>query len=52
VKVDLDKKTQYENAGKTGSLSDLRAGLIVTVSGEKQKDGTIRASSVRYAQSS
>ncbi|MEY2936103.1 MAG: hypothetical protein RL033_6852 [Pseudomonadota bacterium] len=52
VKVDLDKKTQYDNGGKTGAVSDLRTGMVVTVQGEKQKDGTVRAESVRYVQPS
>lgn len=48
LKVELDKETTYDNAGKTGSASDLRAGMIVTIRGEKQKDGTLQADSVRY----
>lgn len=52
VKVDLGKETQYDNAGKTGAVSDLRAGMVITVRGEKQKDGTVKADSVRYGQPS
>jgi hypothetical protein len=48
VKVELDKETTYENAGKTGAVSELRAGMIVSIRGEQQKDGTVRADSVRY----
>jgi len=48
MKVELSKHTQYDNSGKTGSMSDLRAGMSVSIDGAKQKDGTLRATSVRY----
>jgi hypothetical protein len=52
VKVELDKQTTYENAGKTGAVSELRAGMIVSIRGEQQKDGTVRADTVRYGSQS
>jgi len=48
MKVELSKHTQFDNSGKTGSVSDLRAGMSVSIDGAKQKDGTLRAASVRY----
>lgn len=49
LKVELDEDTTFDNAGKTGAVSDLRTGMIVTIRGEKQRDGTVQADSIRYA---
>jgi hypothetical protein len=48
MKVEIDKSTQFDNSGKSGSLKDLRAGMNVTIQGQTQKDGTVKATSVRY----
>jgi hypothetical protein len=48
TKVELDDNTRFDNSGKSGTLTDLRAGMNVTVQGQKQKDGTVTATSVRY----
>lgn len=48
MKVEINKNTQYDNSGKSGTLKDLRAGMNVTVQGQTQKDGTVKATSVRY----
>jgi len=38
----------YDNSGKSGAVKDLRPGMSVTIQGQKQKDGTLRATAVRY----
>lgn len=48
MKVEINKSTQFDNSGKTGALKDLRAGMNVTIQGQKEKDGTVKATSVRY----
>jgi hypothetical protein len=51
LKVQLNEHTQFDNSGKSGALSDLRAGMSVAVRGEKQKDGTLKATAIRYDKS-
>jgi hypothetical protein len=48
MKVELSKQTHYDNSGKSGAMKDLRPGMSVTIQGQKQKDGTLRATAVRY----
>jgi len=48
TKVEFNKDTQYDNSGKAGSVHDLRAGMTVTINCAKQKDGSLRATTVRY----
>jgi hypothetical protein len=51
MKVELSKKTHYDNSGKSGAMKDLRPGMSVSIQGQKQKDGTLRATAVRYDKS-
>jgi hypothetical protein len=51
TKVEIDKTTQFDDSGKTGTATDLRAGMSVTIQGKKMKDGTVKATSVRYDKS-
>jgi len=48
LKVELNQQTRFDDSGKSGTLHDLRAGMSVSVQGEKQKDGTVKATAVRY----
>ena len=48
MKVEINKQTHYDNSGKSGAVKDLRPGMSVTIQGQKQKDGTLRATAVRY----
>jgi hypothetical protein len=52
VKVELGKQTKFDNSGKSGSVSDLRAGMNVAIQGEKQKNGTVRATEISYVKAS
>jgi hypothetical protein len=48
VKVEMGKQTKYDNAGKQAKVSDLRPGMTVAVEGEKNKDGTVSATEIRF----
>lgn len=51
VGIHVDDQTRYDNGEAGGSASDLRPGMRVVVNGEKMKDGTVHAATIRYVKS-
>ncbi len=49
VNVHVDEQTKYENGHAAGSLADLVAGTRVVVHGDRMGDGTVHATTIRYA---
>jgi hypothetical protein len=49
MNVHVDGHTRYDDGHAGGSAADLRPGVRVVIHGEKMKDGTFHAATIRYA---